>query len=68
MIAGKNEKARTKMNTDRLALYSAILELQALREASLPATMGHQIHAMFLQLVARRDPDLSARLHDEPGY
>ncbi len=24
MIAGKNEKARTKMNTDRLALYSAI--------------------------------------------
>lgn len=50
------------------SLYSILLELQVLREASLPATMGHQVHAMFLQLVARIDPELSVRLHDEPGY
>ena len=39
-----------------------------MREASLPETRGHQVHAMFLQLVARRDPGLAVRLHDEPGY
>ncbi len=30
--------------------------------------MGHQIHAMFLQLLARTDQALSVRLHDESGY
>ena len=49
-------------------LYSALLELQAQHEAHLPATMGHQIHAMFLQLLARTDRALSVRLHDESGY
>ncbi len=49
-------------------LYSVLLELQAQHEAHLPATMGHQIHAMFLQLLARTDQALSVRLHDESGY
>ena len=30
--------------------------------------MGHQIHAMFHQLIARVDPTLSDRLHNEPGH
>jgi CRISPR-associated endoribonuclease Cas6 len=56
------------MNMHRTTLYSVLLELQAQHEAHLPATMGHQIHAMFLQLIARADPALSVRLHDEPVY
>ncbi len=56
------------MNMQGAMLYSVLLELQAQHEAHLPATMGHQIHAMFLQLVARADPTLAIRLHDEPGY
>lgn len=56
------------MNMHGTRLYSVLLELQAQHKAHLPATMGHQIHAMFLQLVARADPALSVRLHDEPGY
>jgi CRISPR-associated endoribonuclease Cas6 len=56
------------MNMHGTRLYSVLLELQAQDEAYLPATMGHQIHAMFLQLVARANPALSVRLHDEPGY
>jgi CRISPR-associated endoribonuclease Cas6 len=49
-------------------LSAVLIELQARREAMLPATLGHQVHAMFLHLVARTDPALSARLHNEPGY
>ncbi len=49
-------------------LYSVVLELVALNEATLPATMGHQAHALFLDLVRQADPALAARLHDEPGY
>jgi CRISPR-associated endoribonuclease Cas6 len=56
------------MNMHGTRLYSVLLELQAQDEAYLPATMGHQIHAMFLQLVARANPALSVRIHDEPGY
>lgn len=49
-------------------LYSTLLELETSCPTFLPRTMGHQIHAMFLQLIARIDPALSRRLHDEPGY
>ncbi len=56
------------MNSNEGTLYSALLELQAQHEAWLPATMGHQIHAMFHQLIARVDPALSDRLHDEQGH
>jgi CRISPR-associated endoribonuclease Cas6 len=56
------------MNRQEGTLYSVLLELQALHEAQLPTTMGHQIHAMFHQLLSRVDSALSARLHDEPGH
>jgi CRISPR-associated endoribonuclease Cas6 len=49
-------------------LTSVLLELKALREATLPITMGHQVHALFLRLIARTDQALSARLHNEPRY
>lgn len=49
-------------------LSSVLLELQAQCDAALPATMGQQVHALFLQLIARTDPALSTRLHNEPGY
>lgn len=49
-------------------LYSVVLELTAQTPATIPATMGHQAHALFLDLVGQVDPDLAARLHNEPGY
>lgn len=55
-------------NSNEGTLYSALLELRAQHEARLPATMGHQIHAMFHRLIACVDPVLSDRLHDEPGH
>lgn len=56
------------MNRRDTPLYSALLALQAQQHATLPLTMGHQVHAMFLHLIARGDADLNTRLHDEPGY
>ncbi len=53
------------MKNNGQLLYSAFLELQAQHEARLSATMGHQIHAMFHQLLAQVNPDLSVALHDE---
>jgi CRISPR-associated endoribonuclease Cas6 len=53
------------MKNDGQRLYSVLLELQAQHEARLSATMGHQIHAMFHQLLARVNPDLSFALHHE---
>ena len=49
-------------------LYSIILELGATDTTTIPATMGHQAHALFLDLVRQVDPALSPRLHDEPEY
>lgn len=49
-------------------LYSVVLELHAVNAATIPATMGHQAHALFLNLIKQVDPALSARLHEEPGY
>ena len=56
------------MNRQDTPLYSALLALQAHHHVTLPLTMGHQVHAMFLHLIAQGDADLAARLHDEPGY
>lgn len=56
------------MNMQEAPLYSALLELQALHNAQVPVTMGHQVHAMFLHLVSRADRAYSDRLHNEPGY
>jgi len=49
-------------------LYSVVLELHAVNAATISATMGHQAHALFLNLIKQVDPVLSARLHEEPGY
>lgn len=49
-------------------LHSVILELTARNQATLPVTMGHQTHALFLNLISQVDPCLATRLHEEPGY
>lgn len=49
-------------------LYSFILEIMAIHDATLSTTTGHQTHALFLDLVKQTDPTLSARLHNEPNY
>ena len=49
-------------------LYSIILELSATSTTTIPASMGRQAHALFLDLVRQVDPALSARLHGEPEY
>ena len=56
------------MNNTEGTLYSILLELRAEHHASLPATTGHLIHAMFHQLLTRIDPALSVRFHQEPGH
>jgi CRISPR-associated endoribonuclease Cas6 len=50
------------------SLYSVVLKLCPKNDATIPATMGHQTHALFINLVRRFDAALSARLHNEPGY
>src|SRR5579859_1268600 len=49
-------------------LHSLVLDLRATNNAPLEGTTGHQVHALFLDLVGRVDPALAQRLHDEPGY
>lgn len=49
-------------------LHSVLFELQAHHDALIARAMGHQVHAMFLNLIKQFDPALSARLHNEPGY
>jgi CRISPR-associated endoribonuclease Cas6 len=49
-------------------LYSVVLDLHAVKAASIPATMGHQTHALFLDLISQVDPALAMRGHEEPGY
>jgi len=53
---------------DATMLYSILLELMVRNEATVPAAMGHLVHALFLCLVKRFDMALAGRLHDEPGY
>jgi len=55
------------MNNREGILYSVLLELRAEHQASLPATMGHLVHAMFHHLLARIDPAQSRQLHQEGG-
>ena len=49
-------------------LYSVVLELTCTNQATIATTMGHQAHALFLDLIRQIDSDLATRLHDEPGY
>lgn len=45
------------------SLYSVVLQLTPTAEVAVRATMGHQIHAAFLDAVHRADPDLADTLH-----
>jgi len=56
------------MNNTESTLYSVLLVLRAHHHASLPATTGHLIHAMFHQLLTRIDPALSVQLHQESDH
>jgi len=49
-------------------LYSIILELSPTTNATLPATTGHQAHALLLNLIQQVDPALATRLHNEENY
>ncbi len=49
-------------------LYSLVLELRARTTVDLPGVTGHQVHALFLNLIHRVEPELAARLHDDPEY
>jgi len=50
------------MNSDD-RLYSIVLKLVPTREATVRATMGHQVHAAFLRTVEESDPALAEVLH-----
>ena len=49
-------------------MQSLILVLQSENDAIVSRAMNHQTHAMVLNLVRQFNSNLSARLHDEPGY
>lgn len=53
------------MTDERSALFSLVLLLSPTAPATLPATMGHQAHAAFLDAIRAVDPALSAALHAE---
>ena len=51
------------MNASNDGLYSIVLKLTPTREATVRATMGHQVHAAFLRTVEESDPALAEVLH-----
>lgn len=52
---------------ERNVLHSIMLELSPQQNATIPATMGHQAHALFLNLIQQFDMALFTRLHDQAG-
>jgi CRISPR-associated endoribonuclease Cas6 len=44
-------------------IYSAVLELRATCEGSIPATNGHGVHAAFIEIMRQADRDLAEVLH-----
>jgi len=54
------------MNSDPGFIYSIALKLQAMREASIPATVGHRAYAAFLHTIRQADRALAEVLHDAP--
>ena len=50
------------------SVHSVEFHLLATNDATLPASMGTQVQASFLNLFSKFDGALSTRLHDEPGY
>jgi CRISPR-associated endoribonuclease Cas6 len=51
------------MNTNGGSLYSLVLTLAPIREATVSATAGHQAHAAFLKTVQEADAALAEALH-----
>ena len=49
-------------------LNSILLDCSDLGETTIPLTNGHLTQALMLNLIRQFDPELSACLHDEPGY
>lgn len=49
-------------------LHSIMLEMSVKKPAAIPATMGHQTHALFLDLIRQVAPELATRLHDASNY
>src|SRR6266567_1878828 len=49
-------------------LHSVQLELNTMNNTTIPATAGHQTHALFLSLINQMNPALATRLHEEPKY
>ncbi len=47
-----------------ITLYSSLFRLAPVRDTTLPANQGRQIHAAFLDLIHQSDPKLSEALHD----
>jgi len=54
------------MNSDQGFVYSIALKLQAVRETSIPATVGHRAYAAFLHTIRQADRALAEVLHDAP--
>jgi CRISPR-associated endoribonuclease Cas6 len=48
---------------NRAALYSLVLSLAPIREATASATAGHQVHAAFLKMMQEADAALAEALH-----
>ncbi|GAB4212835.1 MAG: hypothetical protein OHK0022_49190 [Roseiflexaceae bacterium] len=51
------------MTTTSPDLFALVLRLSAATAGELPARFGHQVQALFLDLVAQVDPALAERLH-----
>ncbi len=51
------------MDPDRNMLYSLVLILAPVRQATVSATAGHQVHAAFLKTIQEADAALAEALH-----
>jgi CRISPR-associated endoribonuclease Cas6 len=55
------------MTADAGRWYASVLQLETRASGLLPRTHGHQVHALFLDLVRSVAPELSAALHSGSG-
>jgi len=51
------------MNSDQGMLFSIVMKLHPVQDGTIPATVGHQAHAAFLDTVKRADAALAEVLH-----
>jgi CRISPR-associated endoribonuclease Cas6 len=55
----------TKLMLETAMLVSVVFVITPRVRAALPPTLGHVVHACFLNLVAREDAALAAQLHED---